>query len=456
MRFFTFIIALLALLPTYGQQRLSLSEAANLAIENNPAIKATDHALRAAQRQRQAAIGLYLPQIAVNSGWIRTQKDIGFDLNPLKPLFSELNIAPLLGLDWSYTLQPRSFGFIEADITVPIFTGGKIVAANRAAKASERAAYSQNIARTDKVVTELITRYFGSVLAANSVKVRELLLRSIEQHLSDIIALTDAGMATKADKLYVEFALEDARQQLSAARSQFAIAQRALSTTIGTATTIQTTSDIFIVATIEELDHFKSAALTNNSQLRYITEQRELAKQNVNLKRADFFPEIVAMGGGGFTRNITELLPRWAIGIGLSFKLFNGTTREYNYLAAKDIYRQAEEISISAEQNITLLVEQLYSQTITHLNRVIALNSSISFAEQYLENKRVAFAQSMASSADVIDATLLVAKSHIEQLEAAYNFDISLAQLLETAGESYRFFDYSESKNRQIIEYEVR
>ena len=61
----------------------------------------------------------------------------------------------------------------------------------------------------------------------------------------------------------------------------------------------------------------------------------------------------------------------------------------------------------------------------------------------------------MASSTDVIDATLAVAASQIELLEAAYNFDISLAKLLEAAGESSRFFNYLNNVNSKSMEYEA-
>ena len=60
----------------------------------------------------------------------------------------------------------------------------------------------------------------------------------------------------------------------------------------------------------------------------------------------------------------------------------------------------------------------------------------------------------MATSTEVIDATLTLAATQIEQLEAAYNFDINLAKLLESCGQSDRFFDYIDSINSTKIEYE--
>lgn len=76
--------------------------------------------------------------------------DMAIDMNDLKaPVGGVLeglgnlpNIPPailqqassLLAKDWSMKLQDRSFANVGANITLPLYTGGKINAANNAAK----------------------------------------------------------------------------------------------------------------------------------------------------------------------------------------------------------------------------------------------------------------------------------------------------------------------------------
>ena len=126
MKIHTTILFLLAPLTICAQGSLSLEQAAKLTAENNPQIKAAEYQQLAAHQKRQAAKGLYFPKISTTAAWMTLQKDIAIDINPLKPLLGHLNLAALLGLDWSYTLQNRNLGFIEGDITIPLFTGGKI------------------------------------------------------------------------------------------------------------------------------------------------------------------------------------------------------------------------------------------------------------------------------------------------------------------------------------------
>lgn len=449
------ILLLLISFPVFADNSLSLQQASELVIDNNPEIKAAEYQQIAAYRKRQAAIGLYMPKISATAAWATMQKDIAIDINPLKPLLGNFNIAALLGLDWNYTLQNRNLGFIEADITVPLFTGGKITAANRAAKAEVRAAEAEGRGCHYKLFSELVERYFGVVLATNAVKVRQLAVKTIEQHKADILLLIENGMATNTALLQINYALAKANQQLFAAQSALTIARKALCTTIGDEGIGNTTTPIFICSAIENLDTFLGWAKAGNTQLQYIETQKALSRENIAIHRANFFPEVVAMAGGGFGHNISNILPRWAVGVGLRFTIFDGLNREYNYAAAKSTARRVEELQHSASQDIKLLIESLYNKCTECLQQVISLDSAIAFATDYAANIREAFLQEMASSTDVIDATLALAASQIEQLEAAYNFDLTLAKLLEAAGESYRFFDYLNSANSKNIEYEA-
>jgi outer membrane protein TolC len=70
-----------------------------------------------------------------------------------------------------------------------------------------------------------------------------------------------------------------------------------------------------------------------------------------------------------------------------------------------------------------------------------SIEASIAFAEEYLKAKNAAFLEGMSSSTDLIDAELNLAKVKTERIEAAYRYDVSLAQLLEAAGIS-EFISY--------------
>ena len=53
-------------------------------------------------------------------------------------------INPLFSADWKLTLQDRSLGFIGGEVTLPLYLGGKINTANRAARINEQTAVEQS------------------------------------------------------------------------------------------------------------------------------------------------------------------------------------------------------------------------------------------------------------------------------------------------------------------------
>ena len=137
---------LVVLEATAQTSHLTLDDALSLGFERNPAIVATDYAEQAAHRERQAAIGLFMPKISVKGAYTHLDKDIKIDFNPmlssLAPIVGE-GLA-MLGLDLSYTLQRRNTAFLGGDVVMPIFAGGKIWTANKAAKIEEERTRQQS------------------------------------------------------------------------------------------------------------------------------------------------------------------------------------------------------------------------------------------------------------------------------------------------------------------------
>lgn len=103
-----------------------------------------------------------------------------------------------------------------------------------------------------------------------------------------------------------------------------------------------------------------------------------------------------------------------------------------------------------------MLVEKLYNQMINYRNQITSIDSSLSFAEEYLRMKEAAFREGMSSSSDLIDAELNLAGVRTERLQAAYNFDLVLAQLLEAAGISDEFPAYSRRSDARVILFDEK
>ena len=463
-------------LPAQEQGRtLSLEEALEMTLSDNPAIRAAEFNRRAAQQERRAAIGLRMPQIGITGSYAYLGKDIEIDLNNTKtpvqnlagqilqsgmipsdyiPSISQM-LSGAMAASWALPLQDRSLGFVGGDVTVPLWMGGKINAANRAARINEQTARSQGIQQRNALVSELVERYYGLALARQVVVVRQQGVDGVRKHLEDAAALEAQGMISRSEKLYVEFKMSEAERDLQNAQSQVETIAAALNSTIGQTDDYQPVTAMFILERIEPLDHFRTLAAERNPLLDQVDQKRRLAYEGVRAQRSSFLPQVVAMGGMSFyDYQVSKVLPRWAVGVGVNFKLFDGLNREYKYSAAKQTVRRVEALQDKAGNDISVLVEKLYNQMENYRTQMASIEASLAFAEEYLKTKNAAFLEGMSSSTDLIDAELNLAKVKTERIEAAYRYDVSLAQLLEAAGISDEFTAYMRRQDARRITFE--
>ena len=463
-------------LPAQEQGRtLSLEEALEMTLSDNPAIRAAEFNRRAAQQERRAAIGLRMPQIGITGSYAYLGKDIEIDLNNMKapvqnlagqilqsgmipsdyiPSISQM-LSGAMAASWALPLQDRSLGFVGGDVTVPLWMGGKINAANRAARINEQTARSQGIQQRNALVSELVERYYGLALAQQVVVVRQQVVDGVRKHLEDAAALEAQGMISRSEKLYVEFKMSEAERDLQNAQSQVETIAAALNSTIGRTDDYLPVTAMFILERIEPLDHFRTLAAERNPLLDQVDQKRRLAYEGVRAQRSSFLPQVVAMGGMSFyDYQVSKVLPRWAVGVGVNFKLFDGLNREYKYSAAKQTVRRVEALQDKAGNDISVLVEKLYNQMENYRTQMASIEASLAFAEEYLKTKNAAFLEGMSSSTDLIDAELNLATVKTERIEAAYRYDVSLAQLLEAAGISDEFTAYMRRQDARRITFE--
>ena len=480
MKSFTILLALLLITGHSLAQEfhpLSLDEAIEIMFANNPAIAASTHHYEAVRNERQAIEGSRLPQLSLTGGYTHMSDNISIDANYLKQGFNNISnafisssvatgfltsqTASLLqelgstvqNLDWSYTLQKRNTGFIGAEVSIPIFLGGKINAATRAATIKENIATQQGNEIKNSLISELVACYYGVIIAQWVVDVRSRVVVGIARHLSDAEALEEQGMIARSERLYVEYKMAEAKRELLDAELNLATIRQALQNTLFSSTDYEPLGEMFTLKALEDVEYYKHQAINNNPALYQLSLQRNLAYEASRLQRAEFFPQVVAAAGATLYRyQLSSLLPRWAVGVNVNFKIFDGLGRERRYAASKQTISEVENIAQKAQADIEVLVEEIYNTLQNCNNTITSIESSLTFAEEYLEAQRAAFAEGWCTAAELIDAELNLAKSQTERIEAAYSYDVALAKLLELTGLSHLFSIYAKSDNIRIIE----
>ncbi|MDD3108786.1 MAG: TolC family protein, partial [Alistipes sp.] len=279
----------------------------------------------------------------------------------------------------------------------------------------------------------------------------------MQHHLADAVALEQNGIVARAERLYAEVHTAEAERELLKAQKTVETLLSALSTTLNTEQSYRPATEMFILQEIEPVSYFKENALAHNPQLKEVGHIQSLATENMRLQRADFAPQVALMGTAAlYNYQLSSMIPHWAVGAGVTFKIFDGLHREYKYSAARWQIRQAEAVNEQANHNILTLIDKLYNEMVTSSEKMPSIDASYRFALEYLRIKEQAFNEGMAPSSDVVDAQLNLAKIRTERLQAAYYYDLMLARLLEAAGISDALTQYAHRASAKVIQFETQ
>jgi outer membrane protein TolC len=168
------LLACAARLPAAEPPPLSFPEALAAARGGNESLLAARAEVRQREEEKKAAKGLYFPTVSFVPLYTHLNDDILLDLNPIRDVILKLHpqVPPALVPPFEDTLFKQDMLRLPLTARWPLFTGGRIRAANRAAEARTRDAEAQTRQAEEGVLRSLVRAYFGLRLALEEKAVR--------------------------------------------------------------------------------------------------------------------------------------------------------------------------------------------------------------------------------------------------------------------------------------------
>ena len=469
-------------------KKITFEQAREITWQNSHVLKQVEYLQLKKDQERRAAKGLYYPTVGIMANAVLMSDPIHLDLNPVKdaitPLYKTLGtygkfgdipgipdematqlirqkmiagLTEIEGQNWDQVIQEKAFGVVAATMQWPVYAGGKIRAANKAASINQLDVREISRQKQGELMSELVERYYGLCLARQVVIVRQDVYRGLQQHLNDATKLEKEGMISNADVLHAKVYHSQANRELSKALQQTDIVKQALYGTmaIGDSIDIETLSSLFYLDSIEPESYFIAFSRTKNPLLNQIESKKLLAAQAVKIEQADFLPAIAVQGTYDLVnKDLSTYVPDWEIGIGLKWTLFDGVSRFAKVKAAALQTKEAEEYSLKAQTDVATMINKLYHELTMYQEQLIELETARKFADEYLRARETEFHQEMTNSTQVIDARLALAQVRTERLEVMYHYDVTLAKLLEYAGIPSDFSSYAMRNNARTESYQ--
>jgi outer membrane protein len=329
--------------------KLSMQDALKLAMLNNNELLAVVVQREVAKGKVVESYSAVLPSVTAVAGYRRLDEVPGFEIDG--------NPISMGALDnYSMDLQVRQ----------PIYRGGAISAALRAAKLYTLYSDEQVRVQLQRTMYEVASAYFDTLLAQELFKVNEDAVRSAETQLVDIKAKRGQGMASEFDVLRAQVSVSNFRAEMIQQKNRISLAKTRLLKAMG----------VFQSGEIELADNLRYEKVTlnlaeavktgyeNRADLYLAEYELRLQKESVTVSKSEYWPQVYGIFTQGWSRPDPhdQMLDQWGhfwtAGVSLEWPLFSGLGREGRIMQERAIYRQKQYLLKNSEQKVFLEVQQ--------------------------------------------------------------------------------------------------
>lgn len=449
-RFITSLGTLCLLAGPAFAQPMDFSTALQHLAESSDRLAASHLAVDSAAQQRRAIERLGGPSVSLTGATYAYNANLNLDLNPLGQALPGIlaQLPPQLGgmvaqlphLPASYTLNRHQTDTTASVNAVwPIYLGGATQAARGLADARTREVQADSTRVSDELASLLVQRYFGAQLANRAAALREAAFHSIEQHDVAAQKMLDAGVIAKVERLQARSALEDARKNAQKAQDDADLAATALTRTAHADERLEPTSPLFVISQpVEPLPYFIDAALAHHPGLAKVAAKKAQASELHKAEEALRRPQVFAFG----QREIKSGNADWVAGIAVRWTLWDSIDRNALEASSQAQIDQAERTGAQARSDIALLVEKNWLALEQARRQYFAQQAGVDLAAEVLRLREAGLREGTSTTLDLIDAQTNNAKVQTERAQAAHDYVLALAALLESSGLSDEFANY--------------
>ncbi|MFO4671385.1 TolC family protein [Vibrio cholerae] len=443
-------------MPIAHAAPLSFQEAWDLLQQQNNSLAAQRANVERYAHLKDATQNLNLPSVSVGANFTRLDQDVtlsgkqifdstGQALPALPPTLAQL-VAGIGSIQSTITERDIFTSSIRA--IWPIFTGGRITAAQDAAAGKEEEAQSQLAMERQARYEDLAKYYFSVVLAKEVLATRIAVEEGLTQHRDNALKLEQQGQIAHVERLQADASLDKAKVDRKKAQKTLDIAQSALTQILGATETVEPSGILFINTSLPPMHAFIEQTLNTYPGLSLLDAKEKQASSLIKAEQGKYYPEVYLYGDYSLHEDdslASQMKPDWLVGVGVNIPLIENSGRSEQVKAANSAVNQVRYLKAQAKQDLSVLVEKTYLEAEQALEEVTGLNSSLNLAQENLRLRQKAFSQGLSTSVDVVDAELYLASIRTQQSLASFNYLISLNKLLALSSEMSSFSTYHQS-----------
>ena len=267
---------------------LSLEEAIEIAVSENPTIIVADQQIELKKISKQETWQSLLPSVDFSGTVQYTVLAAVMKLNDMEFKMGKDNTSTWNG---------------QFSVSLPIFAPTVYATMNLTTTDLEQAVEQSRSSRLD-LVNQVTKAYYSLMLAQDSYKVLEQSYANAEKNFEVINSMFQLGGTSEYDKISAEVQMRSLKPSMISARNAISIAELQLKVLMGIADDV----DIVVDGTLSDFeDEMYSEVLTsgnysldNNTSIRQLDLNERLLNQNLTVQKMNFLPTLALQGSYAF------------------------------------------------------------------------------------------------------------------------------------------------------------
>lgn len=423
--------SMLVHVPTGSCMSLSMEDAVNLALKNNPDVLITRLGENAASASLKQARG---------------QNSISWKAS------SNLGKSQSADIGWSNSNSNR----ISASL--PIYSGGVNQNNIKSSELGVDIARLKTLRKWETIQLDVVQAYYDVLESKKKISVYKDSVDKYSQHLLNVEQLYGAGSKARVDVLRTEVELANARQDLIKGKNSY---DNNLSTLrnliyVDSDEPLELTDDFAYIPFDGSVADCLDFALDNRKELlidNYQVQQKELAVKNA---KAGYLPTVDLSLGAGWDK---QVLPdgsnhEYSASVGVSWNIFDSGVTAGKVDAAQTELEIARATLLKDKNDIDLALRKDYNSMREAEERFNSTSTAIKQAEEdfFIANEKYKAGEGIML--DIIDAQDALNTARHNYISAQYDYARYKAALESDMGGANEAAPISE--NKQGDEYEAK
>lgn len=416
-----FLLGGAGILPAAAQQAYTLDDCVREALLNNARIKNAGNDLSAARHGRQEAFTKYFPTLSASGGGFMANKGL-----------LEMEMEPGQGMSM---LKNGLVGGISA--TMPLFTGGQIVNANKLSKVNVEVSRLQ-LRQSENEVRLTTEQYFWQIVTLKEkLQTLSIVEEQLENIRKDVEASVSAGVTNRNDLLQVNLRKNETRSSRISVENALAVSRNMLAQYIGHP---EESVEIAVSPADSLPEHPQGLYILPESSLP-LTNEYNLLQQNVEAAKLQYRLSVgknlpgVAIGGGYMYDNLMDKDHSFWVGFAtVSVPLSGWWGGSHDMKKQKLLVRNAENQFADHSQLLVIRMDNTWNSLTDAYKQVEIAMESIGQASENLRLQTDYYRAGTCTMSDLLEAQTLFQQSRDKYVESYARYEVKKREYLQATG----------------------